>query len=165
MKKLLLFTACCIFTITFIFMGQDESIGAVDTPRTLQGFEHLTTLDSRLTEFFGYGETPVGTRFDVHFEGKLKGKINGVMKGIDYALIRQAGVTELDVRGMIITDDNALISVEITGFLVGDGEIRDAMVRCQTGNSKYQWLHHKIIVGMGKNIKDEKILIDYYYLP
>jgi len=123
------------------------------------------TLDGRLTEFIGYGETPVGTRFDVHFEGKLEGKINGVMKGIDYALIGQAGVTELDVKGMIITDDNAFISVEITGFLVGDGEIRDAMVRFQTGNSKYQWLHHKVIVGKGKNIKDEKILIEYYYLP
>ena len=166
-KSLLLFTLFSIFIFAFIFAGQDDPGKSNYPPTALQGFEHLATLDGRLTERFGYGETPSGGyRLDVHFEGRLEGKINGIMKGIDYALIRPDYITELNVRGMIKTDDDALISVEITGFLVGKtSEIRDTRVKFQTGNPKYQWLHNKIIVGIGKSIEDEKILIKYYYLP
>ena len=165
MKESLLFTFFSIFIFAFIFTGQDQPTESTDSQAALPGFKHLATLDGRLTEFIGYGETPSGTRLDVHFEGRLEGKISGNMKGIDYALIRPDYITELNVRGMIKTDDDALISVEITGYLIGEGEILDAMVKFLTGNPKYQWLHNKIIVGKGKNIKDEKILIKYYYLP
>ena len=166
MKKSIFFTLFFIFIFIFIFADQDETSKTSDSPSTLQKFEHLATLDGRLIKFVVYGETPSGSRYDVHFEGRLEGKINGVMKGIDYALTRSDFVTELNVRGMIKTDDDVLISVEITGFLVGDtSEIRDTKVIFRTGNPKYQWLHNKIIVGIGKQVKNDKILIKYYYLP
>jgi hypothetical protein len=141
---------------TSICLAQADAVESSDARGALPGFELLATLEGRITDMVGYGMTPAGgARVDVHFEGRLEGKINGVMKGIDYALVRE-GFTELNVRGKIETDDGALISVEITGFLVPDGEIRDAMVRFQTGSPQYQWLHHKIVVGTGQNIRDEQ---------
>lgn len=166
MKKSLFVALFFIFIIIFVFADQDDTSKTSDSPTALQEFEHLATLDGRLTEFIVYGETSSGTRYDVHFEGRLEGKINGVMRGIDYALTKSDFVTELNVRGMIRTDDDVLISVEITGFLLGDtSEIRDTKVIFRTGNPKYQWLHKKIIVGIGKQVEDDKILIKYYYLP
>jgi len=135
-----------------------------DTPDTLPGFELLATLEGRVTERVSYGTTPTrGYRSDVHFEGRLQGKINGAMKGIDYVLERE-DFAELNVRGMIKTDDEALISVEITGFWFPGGEIRDLMVKFQTGSPRYQWLHQKIVVGKGTSIGD-KLIVKYYYLP
>ena len=134
------------------------------TPDTLPGFELLATLEGRITERVSFGATPTGGyRSDVHFEGRLQGKINGAMKGIDYVLERK-GFAELNVRGMIKTDDGALISIEITGFWFPSGEIRDVMARFQTGSPQYQWLHQKIVVGKGRNIGD-KLTVKYYYLP
>ena len=150
---------------TSVCVAQADPVESSDARGALQGFELLATLDGRITEVVGYGMTPAGgARVDVHFEGRLEGKITGVMSGIDYALVR-GGFTELNVRGKIETDDGALISFEITGFLVPDGEIRDALVTFQTGSPQYQWLHHIIVVGTGKNIRDEQLVVDYYYLP
>jgi hypothetical protein len=128
-----------------------------------EGLELLATFEGRITEQIGYGMTPSGAaRADVYFDGRLKGKISGTMKGIDYVLIRE-NFTELNVRGVIETDDGALISVEITGFLIPDGEIRDQMVRFQTSSPRYQWLHETIVVGKGKNVGDE-LIVEYFSL-
>jgi hypothetical protein len=146
-------------------LAQVDSVRSSDDRGVPPGFELLGTLEGRITEVVGYGMTPAGgARVDVHFEGRLEGKINGVMTGIDYALVRE-GFTELDVRAKLETDDGTLISVEISGFLVPDGQIRDAMVRFETGSPQYQWLHHKIVVGTGQNIRDERLVVNYYYLP
>ena len=128
-----------------------------------EGLELLATLEGRITEQIGFGMTPSGAaRADVHFEGRLKGQITGTMKGIDYVVVRE-DFTEINVRGVIETDDGALISVEITGFLIPDGEIRDQMVRFQTSSPQYQWLHEKIVVGKGKNVGEE-LFVEYFCL-
>jgi len=52
-------------------------------------------------------------------------------------VLEREDFAELNVRGMIKTDDEALISIEIAGFWFPSGEIRDLMVRFQTGSPRY----------------------------
>ena len=42
-----------------------------------------------------------GTRFDVAFEGRAKGRLTGKVRGVDYLLMRADGRVDLDVRGTI----------------------------------------------------------------
>ncbi|MCP3962597.1 MAG: DUF3237 family protein [bacterium] len=118
-----------------------------------EGIQHLATLSGRVTDIVLYGETPHGIRVDVSFEGRLSGMVHGVMKGIDYSLVRGDDVIEIDVRASILTDDGASISAEIRGTML-DGEIRDTSVKLVTGHPAYQWLHDKIIVGKGRSVGD-----------
>lgn len=110
--------------------------------------EPLATLSATVTEMTVYGETPQGLRVDVSFEGRLRGRIQGTMRGVDYTRIRGDGVLEIDVRASILTDDGARISAEIHGNLI-DGRIRDTSVTLLTGHPAYQWLHDRILVGRG----------------
>ncbi len=114
----------------------------------------LATLSGTVTQVIPYGETPHGIRVDVSFEGHLSGMINGSMKGIDYTLVRSDGVLEIDVRASIVTDDGALISVQINGNMI-EGRIRDTSVKMVTGHPSYQWLHDKLIVGKGWAFGDQ----------
>ncbi len=120
----------------------------------------LATLSATITDIILYGETPHGIRVDVSFEGRLSGMLNGVMRGIDYSLVRNDGVIEIDVRASIVTDDGALISAQVSGNMK-DGRIRDTSVKLVTGHPAYQWLHDKIIVGKGWAVGDQ---LDVRYL-
>jgi hypothetical protein len=124
--------------------------------------EHLSTFKGKITEVVDFGETPVGKRYDVLFEGSLSGeRLSGRMRGVDYVLVRSDGVSELHVRASIVTEDKAAISAEISGYLQ-NGEIRDAMVKFMTGNEKYMWMTSKIIVGRG-TFGPEGLEISYFF--
>ena len=131
---------------------------------SIDRLEHLCSYKARTTDFIYFGDTPLGKRFDVYFEGDLTGqKLSGKMRGIDYILVRSDGIAELNVRAVLITDDKVNISVQIFGY--GDGEeLRDTQIRMVTGHEKYSWLMSKIIIGKGKSA-DGKLELDYYYEP
>src|SRR5215469_16551523 len=57
-----------------------------------------------------------GTRFDVSFEGRAKGRLTGKVRGVDYLLMRADGRADLDVRGTIETEDGHRIAVQIGGI-------------------------------------------------
>jgi hypothetical protein len=135
------------------FSGPALAVSPESAEGGVRGIQQLATLDATVTDLVVFGETPHGLRVDVSFEGRLSGMIEGVMRGIDYSLIRPDGVIEIDVRATILTDDGALISAEIEGNMV-DGRIRDTSVRFLTGHPAYQWLHDKIIVGKGWSFED-----------
>jgi hypothetical protein len=125
----------------------------------------LASLTATVTEFVAYGETPIGQRVDVYFEGDLTGGVlSGKMRGIDYILICPGGFSEINARAAIVTDDGASISAQIFGY-VRDGEIRDAHVRLLTGDERYRWLCEKTIVGRGKLPSPTQIEVDYFYEP
>jgi len=131
-----------------------------DAGEGARGIQLLATLSGTVTDVVVYGETPHGIRVDVSFEGRLSGMIEGVMRGVDYSLVRADGVIEIDVRAAIFTDDGAAISAEIKGVMV-DGRIRDTSVKLLTGHPAYQWLHDKIIVGKGWSVGDA-LNVRYY---
>ena len=131
---------------------------------SIDRLEHLCSFKAKVTEFIYFGDTPFGKRFDASFEGELTGpKLSGKMRGIDYMLRRSDGIVELNVRAVIVTDDQINISVQISGYGQGD-ELKDTQIRMITGHEKYRWLMSKIIIGKGKSANGD-LELDYYYEP
>ena len=126
--------------------------------------ELLTSFKGKVTELIYFGNTPLGRRYDAYFDGDLSGGVlSGRMRGVDYILTRSDGVSEINVRAAIVTQDGVNISVQISGFH-RDGEIKDAHVKLMTGNENYRWLTSAIIIGKGKSAEG-KLEIDYFYEP
>jgi len=126
--------------------------------------ELLCSFKARVIERIDFGDTPIGKRSNVYFEGDLTGGILcGKMRGIDYLLTRSDGISEINVKAEIVTVDGVNISVQISGYY-HDKLIKDNQIKLLTGNEKYQWLAKKIIVGKGK-VTTEGLEVDYFYEP
>jgi Protein of unknown function (DUF3237). len=126
--------------------------------------ELLSSFKGKITDLVDFGDTPLGKRYDVYFEGDLTGgKISGKMRGVDYILVRSDEVSELNVKAAITTDDDVNLSVEISGYMQNN-EIRDHSLKVITGHEKYKWLTSKIIVGRGK-LTSEGLEINYFVEP
>ncbi len=87
------------------------------------------------------------------FEGpKLKGT---ALPGADWILVRPDGVSELNVRVTLRTDDDQLIYLTYRGLLFtpkgGEQYWRTTPI-FETGAAKYDWLTKIIAVGVGKNV-------------
>jgi uncharacterized protein DUF3237 len=88
------------------------------------------------------------------FEGpKLKGIALG--GGADWILVRPDGVSELNVRVTLRTDDDQLIYLTYRGLLFtpkgGEQYWRTTPI-FETGAAKYDWLTKIIAVGVGKTV-------------
>lgn len=128
--------------------------------------EFLFSFKGVPTQIVSFGDTPLGQRLDIHFDGEVEGpKLNGTLSGVDHGLIRLDGVMEIDVRGALVTQDGANISVAIKGYLLRGDTIRDTNVKLVTGDQRYSWLNDKIIVGEGKSTPGEGLQISYFYRP
>jgi hypothetical protein len=126
--------------------------------------EHLCSYKASVTDSIYFGDTPLGRRYDVYFEGDVTGhKLSGKMRGIDYILMRSDGIAEINVRAVLVTDDKVNISVQISGYVNGE-ELKDTQIKMLTGHEKYRWLMSKIIIGKGKSANG-KLDLDYYYEP
>lgn len=126
--------------------------------------KHLCRFKARTTDFIYFGDTPYGKRFDAYFEGEVTGpELFGKMRGIDYILLRSDGIAELNVRAVLVTEDQVNISVRISGYGQGE-ELKDTQIRMVTGHEKYRWLMSKIIIGKGKSAGGE-LELDYYFEP
>lgn len=131
---------------------------------TFGQLEHLCSFKATITKRISFGNTPVGKRTDMHFEGDLTGGIlSGRMRGIDYLLTRSDGVSEINVKAAIETTDGINISVQIYGYYYDD-LIEDNAVKLLTGHEKYKWLGNKVIVGKGKATPGG-LEVDYFYEP
>ena len=104
-----------------------------------------------------YGDTPDGTRYDFHFEGKAIGKINGAVQGIDYATVDRDNNVSQHVHETITTDEDVTISVLRRGKAIplpsGDGQYKVlGFAKYNTGSPKYSWLNSTLaaIEGTGK---------------
>lgn len=127
---------------------------------------HLGHYNSVITKTIPFGNTPRGFRVDIYFEGTFSGeKINGKMEGIDYFLSRPDGVSEINAYATLTTDDNATITVHITGLSYENGDIKDSYVKMESGYSNYSWLNNTVITGAGKSVTDTTFSVDYYYYP
>ena len=129
----------------------------------INGLEHLCAYKADVTKVIYFGETPLGKRSDVYFKGDVRGKLSGKMHGVDYILERSDGIVELNVRAVLVTEDNANISIQISGYMENEA-LKDTQIKMVTGHEKYRWLMSKIIIGKGK-AADNKLELDYYYEP
>lgn len=100
------------------------------------------------------------------FEGpKLKG--TALPGGADWILVRPDGVSELNVRVTLRTDDDALIYITYRGLLFtpkgGETYWRTTPI-FETGVAKYEWLTKIIAVGVGKNVPGKAAYSIYHIL-
>ncbi|PKO14920.1 MAG: hypothetical protein CVU39_12650 [Chloroflexi bacterium HGW-Chloroflexi-10] len=132
-------------------------------------FVHLATMQAQVTQIINFGISPLGNRLDVIFEGDLTGEvITGKLKGVDYFALRPDGIGQVDVRGSILTNDEAVISVWISGYVIGSKFI-DTNLKFVTGDDRYKWLNEKIVIGTGRGLPEgyvglpERFEMEYYY--
>ena len=131
---------------------------------------HLFTLKAAAGEVQQAGETPQGKRIIVpivsgSFEGE---RLRGVLEpgGADWMTLRPDGVTMLDVRLVLRTDDDALIMLTYHGLRHGPlevmtrlagGELVDpaeyylrTTLYFETSAPKYLWLNKLVAVATGQ---------------
>ncbi|MEZ5650947.1 MAG: DUF3237 domain-containing protein [Burkholderiaceae bacterium] len=114
-----------------------------------------------------YGDRRIATVTGGRFEGE---RLNGTVQGVggDWILNRIDGVTQLDVRITLVTDDGASIFMTYRGLRHGPAEVMDKMARgepvdpdayyfrispaFETGDERYAWLNKIICVGSGHRL-------------
>lgn len=90
-----------------------------------------------------------GARFDIYFEGDVKGEqINGKITGVDYLEVRPDRHLILNLQARILTDDGVSIKVMETG-INSQGNLRLNMT-FQTADERYSWLNKAQVWGMGE---------------
>lgn len=125
--------------------------------------EHLQL--TGMTEYgFGWEELNAGketvpaegARFDISFEGILKGpRITGKVKGVDYLTVRADGKFILNLQAIVITDDGESVALEEDGILIPDEEdphYADLQLNMKftTATPRYAWLNKKMVWGIGR---------------
>jgi hypothetical protein len=127
------------------------------------------------------GSVPHGLRRTIPILGgsftgpRLSGKI--VPGGADWQVVRPDGITEVEARYTLETDDGALIHVLNAGIRTGPSEVMERLAngeRCnpseyyfrtrpmfETGAPQYQWLHAIVAVATGERLPNEVIITVY----
>ena len=131
---------------------------------------HLFTLRAQAGEVQQAGETPLGKRIIVPilggtFEGeRLRGTL--MPGGADWMTLRPDGVTMLDVRLVLRTDDDALIMLTYRGLRHGPPEVMARLasgeqvdpseyylrttLSFETSAPSYLWLNYLVAVATGQ---------------
>jgi hypothetical protein len=131
--------------------------------------EHLFDFRVELGGAYSVGQTPAGGRLlggigGGSFEGpRLGGRVEPI--GGDFARAIDADTTEIDVRALLRTDDDALIYMTYTGIMRGARTVGRAMAgedvdqsevywrtlhRFETASEEYGWLNGVVAVGVGE---------------
>ena len=127
------------------------------------------------------GGTPYGQRRIIPIKGgsfagpRLSGNV--LPGGADWQVVRADGITELEARYTLQTDDGALIYVLNRGIRSGSKEAMERLARgervhpseyyfrtspvFETGAPKYQWLHGLVAVATGERLADEVLITVY----
>jgi hypothetical protein len=120
-------------------------------------YEYLCTAEAELEPGQPVGKTPQGTRNIVYVKSgvvtgpKIKGRV--LPGGGDWLLVRPDGISEVDVRATIETDDGALIYTHYRGVIDGKTGYFRTTPRYETASEKYAWLNDIVAVGVGSAIE------------
>jgi hypothetical protein len=145
------------------------------------GLDFLARFEVELGTLVELGEIGTGRRRDIpiiggKFEGpRLQGRIlNG---GADWQLVQHDGLSRIDTRYSLQTDDGALINIATRGIRRGPPEIIAALSKgkpvdpakyyfrftahFETGASKYTWLNKSLSIGAGVRLANSVIYNAY----
>jgi len=136
-------------------------------------FEFLMQMSAELEEPQAIGDTPFGGRRIVYVKGGefsgpgLKGRV--LAGGGDWVLVRKDGVSQLDVRITLRTEDDVLIFVTYRGISSMAPEVRRRILSgeavdpseyyfrttpsFETAAEKYAWLNKLVAVGVGRRTR------------
>lgn len=134
-------------------------------------FEHLFDLSIEVAGLTLIGQTFNGHRLIADVAGgtvegpRLKGTVLNGASG-DWIVVRKGGVSVLDVRITIESDDGALILMKYHGFRHGPREVLKRLdageavdpseyymriaPSFETGDERYYWMNNIVAVGMGE---------------
>ena len=89
---------------------------------------------------------PQGARFDISFEGTLKGEqINGQIRGVDFLEVRADGRFMLNIQATILTNDGESIALHEDGVLTPQQDTGKAdlflNMKFACHSEKYNWLN------------------------
>lgn len=94
-----------------------------------------------------------GARFDVHFQGQIRGKIQGTISGADFAFMRPDGLVELNIHARIDAGDGVFIAFWAGGIgrLRSGDPVLDLAenVRLTTSHESHQWVNGRQIWATG----------------
>jgi hypothetical protein len=147
-------------------------------PETIEVGELLyeVTLQITSNEDFGIGMEailggeaipPAGARFDVVVEGESTGKIAGIVKAVDYILMRADGRMQLHIHGSMETPDGARIAISAVGTsepneATGLSELREN-VELHTASPQFAWVNTISVWGKGTvNLATGQLIIKGY---
>jgi len=154
LKKCFLFVVVVIGALHSIF-----AVAADDTPEALQS-EYLFDLVLDTTAPQMMGQRMVVPVTGGHFTGStLKGTVVDV--GADWIRNRPDGVSELDVRITLKTDDDALIYMSYQGIMNRAENYWRVVPKFETGAEKYAYLTKLVAVCIGKRV-DGKVAYSFY---
>lgn len=127
------------------------------------------------------GTGPYGERRIIPIKGglfsgpRLSGKV--LPGGADWQVIRPDGITELEARYTLKTEDGALIYVLNRGIRTGPREVMARLAAgekvdpgeyyfrttpvFETGSPGYQWLHGLVSLAAGERLKREVLITVY----
>ena len=109
---------------------------------------------SMLAIVSGQAPTPLaGFRVDVPFEGKVWGRIEGDVSGVDHNNIRADGSLEINITACIRTKDGQNISLTAGGVAqIQPGNPQLPMrqnIRLKSANPAYEWVNKLQFWGVG----------------
>lgn len=170
-------------SIARLEMRSIATLAAVTPPTDIET-EFLFTLTARVGAPFDVGELAQGRRRISPIEGgefegpRLRGRVLPVTG--DWMLIRPDGVTVIDVRATLQTDDHALIYMRYEGYRHGPREVMEALAKgepadpstyyfritpsFETGADRYSWLNQIVAVGTGRRDPDGPVYDVYEVL-
>lgn len=110
---------------------------------------------------------PQGLRFDVAFEGPVRGRVAGTLRGVDYVRMRADGRVDLDIRASIETGDGRRIALAADGVATPRAAepIADLLenISLSTTAAEYAWVNTRQVWGYGTvNFATGKIHIEGY---
>lgn len=110
---------------------------------------------------------PQGVRIDVAFEGHVRGRITGRLRGVDHVRIRADRRVDLDIRATIETEDGRRIALSADGVAIPRAAepIADLFenVTLSTAAEDYAWVNTRQVWASGTvNFATGKIHIDAY---
>ena len=141
--------------------------------------EKIYEVDLDITGVTDYGVTlqgilsgqetvpPQGIRFDVAFDGSATGRLAGRCRGVDYVRVRADGRIDLEIRGVIETENGSRIALSADGVAVPrTGEpIADLVENASynTAAEDYAWVNTRQAWGIGSlNFDAGKIKFEVY---
>ena len=155
--------------LAFLLPAGGALARADDAPLPLRT-AFLMQMTAELEESQQLGDTPAGGRRIVYvkrgeFAGpELKGQV--LPGGGDWVLVRKDGVSQLDVRITLRTDDGALIYMTYRGISTMTPDVRQRILKgevvdpsdyyfrtapfFETAAAKYAWLNNLVAVGVGR---------------